>query len=700
MSKSIFLFLFSCMIFSFSLGQKEAVHWYFGQGAGLVFRDGPPASTWQGRLNSQEACGAICDANGNLLMYSGGTIVLNAAHEIMPNGRDLGGHISSTESNLIVPAPQNPGFYYLFTTGAMDENFAAGLQYSVIDMSMDNGKGDVIVKNQRLFGPSAEKLAAIPHANGIDIWIISHEYDSDAFRAYLLTANGIEPAVILSNVGSRHTGLFPAAMNAMHPKNAVGAMATTFDGKKIAVAIFEDGIIELFDFDAATGRLSNPLTIPFLSKVYGLAFSTDKSKLYTTVRRPVGGIYQLDLQAGSASDIRNSAVLLGQPGGDGPGAIQLGPDGKLYIARWRQDFLAVVHRPNRKAPACDFVMDGIALRRQTSSELGLPIFLSSYLPVPPFNVYNAECVDRSVFFQFDDAAVVNSVLWDFGDPGSGGDNIATTPTAIHRYKNAGVYEVMLVRTYQGGRIDSSFRSIELKGKPTVYLGRDTILCTGDSLFFDLTQSDPNLGYIWSDGSTLPTFQIGKEGRYIARISNECGAMSDDIIVSYAMPPATQLGPDAGLCPDSTLLLSFTPQRLTSYIWQDGSRNEDFLVTQPGNYSLKIQNVCGSLTDSIHIGEANCDCELFIPNVFTPNGDDINDHFSPEYSCQATSFHLQIFDRWGRVVFLSESQEDRWDGSCKQDACPSGVYFYQLDFQGDARVTDTLEVHRGAVSLFR
>lgn len=696
MIKYIFLFLFAFILLAETHAQKEATHWYFGLNAGMVFQDGTPAPTWQSALNTQEACGAMCDAKGNLLLYSGGTIVLNKEREIMPNGRGLGGHISSTESNLIVPAPQNPGFYYLFTTGAAEENFTAGMQYSVIDMSLDNGKGDVLIKNQRLFSPAAEKLAAIPHANGCDIWIIGHEYNSNAFRAYRLSENGIEPDVVLSEVGSRHEGLFPAAMNMMFPTNAVGAMATTSDGTQIALAIHEDGIIELFDFDAQTGQLSNPVTIPFLEKVYGLAFSPDKSKLYATNRRPLGGIYQLDLQA---SDIANSAILLGQPGGDGPGAIQLGPDGKLYIARWRQNYLAVVNQPNRLAPACGFVMDGVPLRRRTSSELGLPELMSSYLPVPKFNVYN-DCAESPIFFQFDDVAQVNAAAWDFGDPTSGNDNFSTLNTPTHYFEKAGTYEVRLIRTYQSGRLDTSYRSILVKGKPDISLGNDTILCVGDELNFDLTQPGKNISYIWSDGSDTSIFNITKEGRYIVKVTNTCGSTTEDIIVSYVDPPQSQLGQDKGLCPDSILLLNFTPQRLTSYLWQDGSRDEQFLVSMPGIYSLKIQNVCGSLTDSITITEANCDCELFIPNVFTPNGDNINDQFFPTYNCHITTYSLQIFDRFGRMMYQTEDPNIPWQGQCRQDDCPAGVYYYHFEFQGDARVTDSLEVYQGSVTLFR
>lgn len=696
MLKHRFSFLLFSLIISISFAQKEATHWYFGQSAGLVFRDGAPAPTWKGRLNSTEAAGAMCDSVGNLLLYSGGTIVLNRDHKIMPNGRGLGGHISSTESNLIVPAPGNQGLYYIFTTGAAEENFAAGMQYSVVDMSLDDGKGDVIVKNQRLFSPAAEKLAAIPHANGCDIWIIGHEYDSDGFRAYRLTENGIEPDVVLSEVGSRHEGLFPAAMNMMFPTNAVGAMATTSDGTRIAVAIHEDGIIELFDFDAQTGRLSNPVSIPFMKKVYGLAFSPDRSKLYTSVRRPVGGIYQFDLQA---ANIRNSALLLGQPGGDGPGAIQLGPDGRIYIARWRQDYLAIVNRPNRMAPACDFVMDGFPLRRRTRSELGLPEFMSSYLPVPPFNVYN-ECAESPIFFQFDDANEVSSALWDFGDPASGSDNFSNMLTPVHYFEVAGSYEVRLIRTYQNGQIDTSFRSIQVKGKAEIDLGRDTIVCEGTIIDLAVEAPGKNVSYLWSDGTDSTGFQITQPGRYIVRVTNECGAISDDIIVAYAEEPQAQIQQETGLCPDSTLLLSYTPQALTGYIWQDGSRDESLLITTPGIYTLRMDNVCGTRIDTAFITEANCDCELFISNVFSPNGDNINDVFAPAYNCEVTTYNLQIFDRFGRKMFQTEDPDTPWQGQCRQDECPAGVYFYNFEFQGDPRVTDSLEVHRGSVTLLR
>lgn len=75
------------------------------------------------------------------------------------------------------------------------------------------------------------------------------------------------------------------------------------------------------------------------------------------------------------------------------------------------------------------------------------------------------------------------------------------------------------------------------------------------------------------------------------------------------------------------------------------------------------------------------CPLYIPNAFTPNGDDINDRFVLMHGedCELQSFQIQIFDRWGRLVFTSESmsEENSWDGKFENNELKAGVYLYRV-----------------------
>ena len=191
-----------------------------------------------------------------------------------------------------------------------------------------------------------------------------------------------------------------------------------------------------------------------------------------------------------------------------------------------------------------------------------------------------------------------------------------------------------------------------------------------------------------------------EGQYQVSVTNGCGMTTSSIIVPYITSPTVNLGPDFELCPDSTQLVSTQQERLTSYLWSEGSQSETLLIEMPDTYTLTASNVCGTAIDTLNVPLGNCDCALFLPNVMTPNGDQINDAFEPLYPCRVTQFDLNIFDRWGKEVFTSSSYDQRWDGSCGSGLCPSGVYYYVIKFQGDPLVEAENEVHRGHVTLLR
>jgi hypothetical protein len=132
---------------SFGLyAQQEAANWYFGENAGIRFDSaaGTVTAVNGGQLNTREGCSSISDANGNLLFYSDGTTVWNRNNVAMPNGTNLFGNSSSTQSAIIVAKPQDPDTYYIFTvdTAFPQGSVDYGLNYSEVDMTLDGGLGD------------------------------------------------------------------------------------------------------------------------------------------------------------------------------------------------------------------------------------------------------------------------------------------------------------------------------------------------------------------------------------------------------------------------------------------------------------------------------------------------------------------------------------------------------------------------------
>lgn len=369
-------------------GQNQGNIWYFGNHAGLDFNTGTPVAILDGETyneslqNHSEGTSVIADSSGNLLFYTNGEKIWNRVHQIMPNGDSLLGHLSSTQT-LIVPMPENPNLFYVFTTDAFFQNeLMNGLRFSVVDICQDGGLGDVLAgeKNILLTDTVAEKLTAIRHSNGVDYWVITHKYNSDAFHSYLLSNTGISDTVI-THIGSVHKDFCTGSTSPN--KAALGQLKASPDGSKIVCVNGQgcNNISELFDFDNSTGIISNTLNLQTDSVavgLYGATFSPDNSKLYISSWINNDRVYQYDLSSGVPATIVNSKTVVGNHAG-GPWfmGMQLGPDGKIYIAIRNQSSIAVINNPNLAGTSCNLVDGAISLSGNSCS-LGLPNFIDYF----------------------------------------------------------------------------------------------------------------------------------------------------------------------------------------------------------------------------------------------------------------------------------------------------------------------------------
>jgi hypothetical protein len=163
--------------------QNQNKIWYFGDHAGLNFNSGSPVALLTGQLNTAEGCSSISDNTGTLLFYTDGQKVWNRNHIVMPNGFGLLGDPSTTQSALIVPIPGSATLFYIFTI----DDLGGNMTYSIVDMSMAAGLGDVTAtKNVLLHAAVSEKQASVLRCDG-NIWVISHKWTSNTFYADLIT---------------------------------------------------------------------------------------------------------------------------------------------------------------------------------------------------------------------------------------------------------------------------------------------------------------------------------------------------------------------------------------------------------------------------------------------------------------------------------------------------------------------------------
>lgn len=331
-------------------------NWFFGQNAAITFNTNPPSFIPNSVLVTNESNASVSDSNGVLLFYSDGKSVYNKNNIQMPNGFGLNGHQSTTQGAFIVPYPKQPNLFYLFTMDAEDGGLPGStcqcLSYSIIDMTLQGGLGDVIQKNTFLYLHVTEKMAAV-HVNDTTTWLVAHEFGSDAFLAYEINRNGLNTSPVISNIGSSH-----CCINAQ----AAGQMKISSDGKKIGCNIFLSEKMELFDFDVLTGLLSNAIsfTVP-VNYLYGFEFSPDSRFVYATnIFVFSSGLYQFDISNWSASaivasmtNISNSSTAYNQ--------LQLAPDGKIYVSENGEQYLSLINQPNNSGFACNFTKQSLNL---------------------------------------------------------------------------------------------------------------------------------------------------------------------------------------------------------------------------------------------------------------------------------------------------------------------------------------------------
>ncbi len=426
--------------------------------AGLNFPGGgAPVALTNGLVNTSEGSASIADASGNLLFYTDGITVWNKTHAVMTNGNALFGNPSSTQSGVIIQKPGSTNIYYIFTEEA--QAGANGLRYSEVDMTLSAGLGAVTgLKNVLLKTPSCEKITGVRHCNNVDIWVVSHDWNTNQFSTFLVTAAGVNAVPVTSSGGLIPTGAGGA--------QAIGQLKASPNGKKIGSCIWDAAVnrFELFDFNCATGIISNPILLPqqaASSGAYGCEFSPDGTKFYGTEITP-GNIYQWDMCAGSNAAIAASGVFIGNSSNNFNGSLQLGPDKKIYVARYNVPWVGVIPNPNVLGAGCGYIDNGVSLAGKNGS-LGLPNFVTSLFitPSPPYtftlNPASVTCLTASFTAPpgptVSCSAISNTVtgyVWNFGNPASGALNTSTLTNPTHLYPSPGTYSTSLIINYACG----------------------------------------------------------------------------------------------------------------------------------------------------------------------------------------------------------------------------------------------------------
>ncbi|MEO7308909.1 MAG: PKD domain-containing protein [Chitinophagaceae bacterium] len=324
------------------------------------------------------------------------------------------------------------------------------------------------------------------------------------------------------------------------------------------------------------------------------------------------------------------------------------------------------------------------------------------LPKPNFSL-PAICLPPGAA-QFNDSSTIAdgtesqfTYAWRFGD---GGTSVVKNP--VHIFTSAGPFTVVLAITSGNGCTDTATKLLtEVYQQPKAdFTVLPAFVCIGDILAFSdqtnpLNQSLTNWYWDFGDGSNNGTLQnlshlYTRAGAYQVKLytKSDKGCFSDTAIktVNVYPYPVVNAGPDQVVLQGGQITLPATVSSASGYRyrWTPNTflNNDSILnttVVTPTNditYTLTVV-ADGGCSDSDRVFVKLLLAPV-IPNAFSPNKDGINDTWEIRYLDSYPGATIQIFDRYGRIVYTSVGYNKPFDGKLNGTDLPVGVYYYIVD----------------------
>ncbi len=568
MKKTTTLLFIFCLIVQRSVAQTEDI-WILGS-IEIDFRTNPPIGrTISNYASGGESNASVCDPKGNLLFYTNGEAIWDKTHNLMPNGNQLAesfGVGSTTQGALIVPHPANSQTFYVFSLTSMENGANAGrLYYSIIDMRLNGGLGDIIRNQKSILIDSGltEKMTAIT-GNNCNIWVVTRSRLSAAYKSYEVNITGIK-APVISNTGllPYNNYMFGEIIGAPNGKKIVSASATLFSG----------GGLEIYDFDGGTGRLTAPLLLDSKMAYYSVSFSPGQSKIYAKRMSVPASVYQFDL---NASDSASSKIELGHI--CEPGKIKLGRDGKIYFQNSRQlngvpRLLGRITHPDNVGALCGF--DPEIITSDTFIHFGLP----NHVPLLRKDTFNATQVITAPCFSSSLPLQVNHVE-SWGYQWDNGHNTATRTA-----REPGTYYVQYFSPPCNFHTDTFHVSFPLGILPRVIVRPNCYNETKGMAYATTYSNDPvEYDYVWKDKddnilSRTDTLKNVIAGSYTLHIRTKYCDTSLTVIIPELKHRAS-FETDSLACAGVSLKIQNTsPSYFNHFQWVLGEDNRD-TVRQP------------------------------------------------------------------------------------------------------------------------
>ena len=229
----------------------------------------------------------------------------------------------------------------------------------------------------------------------------------------------------------------------------------------------------------------------------------------------------------------------------------------------------------------------------------------------------------------------------------------------------GSYSIAVQETSEFGCTGSPIDLIVDVSGPALDLGGDTYICEGE--LFTVSPAGTFSAYLWQDGSTASEFSTSMEGRIRVVVEDQFGCMAaDSLYLTVNSLPWVDLGPDSSLCGDVGVVLDAGSDGIV-FRWSTGDNTQEITVFQGARQEIwvEVEDEFGCISMDTVIME-ECNPEFYfrdIPTAITPNNDGFNDTWVIDKLASYTRAEIEIFSRWGTLVWRSEpGYSVPWDGT--------------------------------------
>ncbi len=571
--------------------KQKANFWYFGEGAGIDFNnDASPVAVTDGNILAEEGCTTVSDDNGDLLFYTNGDIIWDSEHNVMANGTDLGGDPAASQGVIAVAHGSDPSLYYLFLNQDVSSD-TSNFSYALVDLKLNEGLGDVVLKNRKIYSRSTEKVAAQGNENTN---VLTHELGSNSYRLYPVNVEGINAAEYISQ-GSDY----------FSNSSATGYLKYAAGGDKVAQAYNSGGaFIDFLRRDSLNNWEEALIDVNFGGEVYGIEFSPSADLLYATINNggnsvllqiPVNDDYSIE-------EIENPDSVTVADLNFEAGAIQTGPNGQLYIAANNSQNVYTIGSPDQRfAPENGSNLAGTLQAFNLAgriSRLGLPNFvqnLSTPQQEPSISV-TANCSSEPIILGATGKTNFDQFNWTI-TPIDSTTSVYTSTNqndTLDIELEPGVYEAALRITNECGYDELLVENFEIFPSPDVSnVISPRNFCGSTLTLGEDIVDEPGHTYLWNTGETTQTIEITETGIYNVTITSANGCISTAEI--FVGPPyEADLGGDRAVCQDEQLRLNASGNA-NQYRWfvddvQQSATGQNFDVntSTAGTFLIRVE----------------------------------------------------------------------------------------------------------------